>query len=108
MSAGPHGNALQVVVHWRPPRDMTLVVAGELDIATAPLLEAKLEEARDLDVTDILVDVHALKFCDAAGTRPLRSFVSERGGKSSRIVGATGVVRRVLELLDLVDDRAGS
>lgn len=49
-----------------PPRRGVLRVAGELDLATAPLL------ARELDLagagrTDLVLDLSALAFCDVVG-----------------------------------------
>ena len=72
-----------------------LVLEGELDIATAPLLARASghERAQDRPVT---VDLARLRFMDSCGLRELLRAASEDPG--FRIAGDTGAVRRVIDL----------
>lgn len=45
--------------------------AGELDIATAPRLEAAIEEATGAGVTALVLDLRGLTFMDSTGLRAL-------------------------------------
>ena len=81
-----------------------LAVAGELDIATAPLLRETLLRALDRDnVPDLLVDLSGVTFVDSSGLAVLlmaarrwaaegRSFVVHEPSRAvSRIIDLTGV-----------------
>ncbi len=48
-------------VHLRP--------AGSLDLATAPVLEARLTELRDAGFREIVIDLRGLTFMDSTGLR---------------------------------------
>jgi anti-sigma B factor antagonist len=86
-------------------------VAGELDNATAELMGDGLSLASVKPADRLVVDVSRLVFMDAAGVRVLLA-AHERlvaaGGGGLVIRGASGIVRRVLELTGLtvlLDDR---
>jgi anti-sigma B factor antagonist len=49
-------------------RNVVVVVAGEIDLATAPLLEGTLRGYTDCDV---VVDLSAVTICDASGLTAL-------------------------------------
>ena len=78
----------------------TVVLTGELDMATAPRLQAAIDRLILDGQPRILVDLDALRFCDSAG---LNTFVqadklcASRGGWL-RLSGARGHVARVMEL----------
>jgi anti-sigma B factor antagonist len=87
-------------------------VRGELDLATAPELEATL--ARSLDTgQDVIVDLRGLQFMDSSGLRVLvaaRAHAAERdlrfalvrpaaGGPIARILSIAGVDAE-LEMID--------
>lgn len=75
---------------------LRLVVSGELDIATAPDLEAAFEQALGTDPHSIEVDLSQVTFIDSTGIR-LLLLISERGdGRVSLIPGAQ--VDRVIEI----------
>ena len=91
-----------------------VVIRGELDLATAPELEAALSERLDAG-QDVVVDLRELAFMDSTGLRVLvaahararrrrtPSFLIVRplpGPRSSRILAIAGVER----VLDFVDD----
>jgi anti-sigma B factor antagonist len=64
---------------------LRIVVAGELDIATAPLLEAALEAAEARDVERILVDLEAVPFIDSSGLKALLRAVDRSAADSCRL-----------------------
>ena len=92
---------ISVSAHDRP--DVWCVaVAGELDVATCPELEAALHPilAR---ADSLLLDLGGVSFLDAAGVGTLLTIqVAARAqGKSFRLISAHQNVRRVLDLLGL-------
>ena len=79
--------------------------AGEIDIASAPLLQALLEEATAAGVTAVVVDMALVSFCDAAGLGLLVATANElreAGGELS-IRDATFSLRKLLEVTGLAD-----
>ncbi len=77
-----------------------LVLAGELDIATAPRLEAALDEARGQGPAEILIDLADVPFIDSSGLRSLIAAVERadaNGGRLS-IAGAGPQALRLFEL----------
>jgi anti-sigma B factor antagonist len=78
----------------------TIVLGGELDMASAPRLQAVIAALIARGEYCILVDLYQLAFCDSAG---LNAFVqgdkhcAARGGWL-RVIRAQGHVARVLEL----------
>ena len=86
-------------VRWA--REGTLCLKGELDLATAPVLEDILDGALDGD-RDLVVDLSALTFMDAAGLRAFAKAASGLRGRAKMVLRSpSGVVRRVLELSDM-------
>ncbi len=81
---------------------VVMVVAGELDIATAPQLRTALVAA---DGRDVDVDLSALEFIDAhsVGTLAFGAAQCRRGGAHLRVHRPRPFVRRVLALCDLDD-----
>jgi anti-anti-sigma factor len=79
---------------------------GELDVASAELLETRLAEL--LDGADsprrIRVDAELLMFVDVAGLKPLLHARRRLGEGSIAIRHAGRPVARVLKLLDLADE----
>jgi len=86
-------------------------VAGELDAATAGLLDDGLSLASVMAGDRLVVDVSRLSFMDVAGVRVMAAAHERRvaAGSCGLVVrGASGIVRRVLEvtgLTVLLDDR---
>jgi anti-sigma B factor antagonist len=70
---------------------------GELDIATAELLEAELAGAQTSDADTIVLDLSGLTFIDSTGLRIVLDF-NERCERLRVIAGAPAVER----LLDVV------
>lgn len=81
----------------------TLVRAvGELDIATAPILQDALDQAR-AHGRDVLLDLSRVTFCDAAAlgvvVQTHRELLAE--GRAVRVVDATPLVAKVLAITGL-------
>jgi len=90
----------------RVGRSVLLAVDGELDLATSRQLRAATDGIDDpLDPPDVTVDLSRLEFVDAAGVAALvelRNAVHDAGG-GIHLRSARPNVRRVLELVELVD-----
>jgi anti-anti-sigma factor len=84
-------------------RDQTAIVgvAGEVDLAAGPALETSIMSAfADQDIDTVLVDLSAVTFLDSSGISVLlkgRRVADERA-VNYRVVGADGIVRKVLDL----------
>ena len=90
-----------------------VVIRGELDLATAPALEAALNQRLDAG-QDVVVDLRELEFMDSTGLRALvaaharventeQTFLIVRprpGAPIERILAVAGVER----VLDFIDD----
>jgi anti-sigma B factor antagonist len=92
---------------WRTPfsaesRDGALVVAGEIDTATAPAFEAAMADHL-LDHGGLVVDLAAVSFMDSTGLSALVE--AQRRAEGERIVlrGASPMIRRLLEITGLHD-----
>lgn len=88
----------------RGPEEVVLVVSGELDLATVPLLAAAMAGVlREGARPHVVLDLAGLDFMDAAGlgciTRTERR-LSTRGG-ALVVRGPSPPARRLLELCDL-------
>lgn len=72
---------------------------GELDLASAPRLAERLEEACRSSHA-LVVDVAELRFCDSSGIRELLRAAARcaQDGTDFKVVGASGTVRRVFEV----------
>ncbi len=79
-----------------------LAVAGELDIATAPELCARLDASRSSRQPRLLVDLTDVDFCDSTGLRALLGAASEvraHGGRFAIVCPPTGDVARLLAIV---------
>ncbi len=79
----------------------TLVVSGELDLATVPRLSAAVAEHGDAKL--LVLDMTATTFLDSTGVTALlrADRRSLRSGSRMVVVAGDGAVRRVLELCEL-------
>ncbi len=84
---------------------VTVTPSGQIDLATAPELANALRQARNGDVTEIVVDLGQVDFMDSAGVRVLIDAAREtdRGGGRLYLSGAHGWVARVLEITGVGD-----
>ena len=79
-----------------------IAVAGELDIATAPGLCARLDATRIGRRPRLLVDLTDVDFCDSTGLRALLGAASEvraHGGRFAMVCRPGGEVARLLEIV---------
>jgi len=104
---------LEVEVRQAPDR-VVLALVGELDMASAPLLQSALESA-ELDSKQLVVlDLSELEFIDSTGLRvilAMRKLCSERGQELAvthgsqqveRLLSVTGVGEH-LRIIDAAD-----
>jgi anti-sigma B factor antagonist len=79
-----------------------IAVAGELDIATAPELCARLDATRSSRRPRLLVDLTDVDFCDSTGLRALLGAASEvraHGGRFAIVCPSSGDVARLLDIV---------
>jgi anti-sigma B factor antagonist len=79
-----------------------IAVAGELDIATAPELCARLDNKRAARRPRLLVDLTEVDFCDSTGLRALLGAASEvraNGGRFAIVCPPAGGVAHRLEIV---------
>ncbi|GHB52376.1 hypothetical protein GCM10010347_22830 [Streptomyces cirratus] len=96
----PEGIAAAVTTS-RSEGHVTVAVTGEIDIATAPLLEQALREALRDRVTEVEADLSGVSFCDLSGLDVLlRAERHARAhGRTLRVAGVhSPQVRRLFEL----------
>lgn len=89
------------------PLRVTLILRGELDIATVPELERAIEEIAAWPAPDVVLDLRELTFMDAAGLHAI-----ETAARRLKLVvcGPRPPVRKLIELTrldDVVQVRAG-
>jgi anti-anti-sigma factor len=100
----PRRSLLEIVA--LPGPQTTVSLAGELDPATAPDLQARLLElAADPAVNRVVIDLAQISFLDSAGLRVLVSANEALRSRSAELVlrGPSANVRRVLEVTGLTD-----
>lgn len=83
----------------------TISVQGELDLATADVLERELVCVEDSDALSIVVDLSGLTFIDSTGVRLLVSAHARSRADSNRLtlLRGPGSVQRVFELTGILD-----
>jgi anti-sigma B factor antagonist len=78
---------------------LVLRVAGEIDIATAPRLQAALAAARDAGVEEVWVDLVGVRFIDSTGISILLRATRELPGpRRLAVICPDGAARRALDL----------
>ena len=79
--------------------------AGELDIATAGLLERELATVAASDAATIVLDLSGLSFIDSTGLRIVLDFSERCGGQDGRlgVIAGTPAVDRLLDIVGLRD-----
>jgi anti-sigma B factor antagonist len=82
------------------PDSHLVMLRGELDVAAAADLQARLLSVAG---STVVVDLSGLTFIDAAGVGVLVDTRAKLEGEGHRVVlrGASGLVRRVFDLLNL-------
>ncbi|HEV2775563.1 MAG TPA: STAS domain-containing protein [Solirubrobacteraceae bacterium] len=93
----------RVDVH--PEHDaVRLVPVGELDLATAGLLEKQLHELRSAGFDHVVLDLRELTFMDSSGIRVVvaEHRFAERAGHEFSLISGPPAVQRALEVCGLL------
>jgi anti-sigma B factor antagonist len=79
-----------------------LMLNGELDMATAPILDGWLSKATGNGNSEVIVDLEKVTFMDVSGLRALLRAADDasRRGQRFAVVNAPAAVRRVIQLTD--------
>jgi anti-anti-sigma factor len=80
---------------------VVLTVGGEVDLATAPQLHAKLMDLAEIgEASSIMVDLTPVAFMDSTGLTVLLAAHqhAQAGGRSIRLICPAGPVRRVFRM----------
>jgi anti-anti-sigma factor len=86
-----------------------IALSGELDLATAPMLEVELEDVRGAHTTQIVLDMRELEFIDSTGLRLILQAHRRSPGQLVVLACPARVLRAfelcgLLELLTFVDE----
>jgi anti-sigma B factor antagonist len=78
----------------------TVTIEGELDLATAPVLDATLADVERNGTSTVLLDLAQVRFMDSTGLRSLLSARrrAEAAGRRLRLANPSPDVERVLDL----------
>lgn len=92
---------VDVQIEHPAPASVRVRLAGEIDLATAPVVGSRLERVLAQPVKAIAVDLGEVRFCDAAGYRELIRFREEarRRGIGVSVDNPRTSVARVMQLL---------
>jgi anti-sigma B factor antagonist len=91
------------VDHHEHPGCTVVIVRGDIDRNSSPLLGATIQELISTHRARLVVDVGGITFCDSTGLRALLSgarTTSEAGGWL-RLTGVRGHLERLLRMTDL-------
>lgn len=95
---------LRIKIRLGNPEEAEVVVAGELDVATAAALDDQMSVLLDRQVSPsrVTLDLSRLEFIDATGIGVLERLGrrARTGGKSLRLTRPSRAVRRILVVLD--------
>jgi anti-anti-sigma factor len=83
----------------------TLALAGELDAATAPVLESTIERLCEQGAREIVLDLHELSFIDSSGLRLILTGKKrcERDGCEFALTRPRPAAQRLFELTGLIE-----
>jgi anti-sigma B factor antagonist len=84
---------------------LILVLEGELDIGTAPMLDQELERAETREAETLVVDLDRVAFIDSSGLHVLikHAAISSQNGRRLRFTKGSDQVRRLFELTGTAD-----
>jgi anti-sigma B factor antagonist len=96
----------ELTIHsYEQDRQIVLVLRGELDIASAPLLADALIETLEQHAAGVLLDIGAVQFVDSTGLRAIlaaRALCAERAWKFALTPPAPSV-QRLFEVTGVLD-----
>ena len=83
----------------------TLVLSGELDIASAPMLEAAVAEVPDSGTSALVLDLSEVTFMDSSGLKAVLATYKrcQEQEREFSLAGASDSVRRVLDMTGVSD-----
>jgi anti-sigma B factor antagonist len=83
---------------------VVVVVIGEVDIATAPVLEQRLTEAEARDATSVIVDLDRVSFMDSTGLQVLVAHaLSKDNGNRLFLTRGSAQVQRLFTISGMLD-----
>ena len=84
---------------------MRVVPVGELDLATAPELEAQLHELRRSGFDRLVLDLRRLRFVDSSGIRVIvgEDQYAATNDREFSLIGGSPAVQRALEVSGLLE-----
>jgi anti-anti-sigma factor len=89
-----------------PARGLVRVIPrGEVDLATAPILEDRLRELRDSGFDRLVVDLHHVTFMDSTGLRLILNWDEEsrRDGIAFQLLPGPPLVQRLFEVTGVLE-----
>ena len=96
----PRVNQLEIETRRRGSERVIVAPAGEIDLATAPGLEAALERAVEEGAEGVLLDLDQVSFIDSTGLRTVlaaRDRCRERG-QQFEVTEGSGQVKRLFAI----------
>jgi anti-sigma B factor antagonist len=107
MAAFPgHGSSMTPfsIESVRRDRSLVLIVEGEVDLATAPLLDDELARARATRAETIVIDLLRVSFMDSSGLHVLIKHAGSREGPQRvQLTKGSPQVQRLFEVAGLLD-----
>ena len=100
---------MNVTVQSTGAEAVSLRLVGELDLATAGILDEQVRRALTGGATRLVVDLDGVTFCDSTGIDALvkaRTLAASRGARLGA-VNARGVTRRSMEITGVLDLLSG-
>jgi anti-anti-sigma factor len=90
----------------RGSRRRTLELTGELDLVTAPALEAAVQRVRDDDTSELVLDLRQVVFMDSSGLRTVLAAwdACREDGREFFLIPDRGACRRLFEITGVLDD----
>jgi anti-sigma B factor antagonist len=82
-----------------------VIPRGEIDLATAPVLEGQLRELRDTGFDHLVVDLRDVTFMDSTGLRLILGWDDEAraGGLDFELIPGAPIVQRLFEITGVTD-----
>jgi anti-anti-sigma factor len=102
MGAGQQTPPLVVMRSEADSNRVALRLIGELDLHTVGLLEDELMRTRGQSPPSV-IDLSELRFLDLIGLRALLRAVEGDVAGAVRLIGASGIVKRLIELAHTID-----